>query len=102
MTKVNFLLLFTFRANPGYQLAESGNLSRPEQEALAGLLNDPEVFGVFKPIDSNGDVSYKLAYKEIALLFYLLQQPGKLPVYLRNSFDDDTNTTVAKLIMEGI
>jgi hypothetical protein len=44
MTKVNFLLPFAFRANPGYQLAESGNLSRPEQEALACLLKRPGSF----------------------------------------------------------
>jgi len=100
--KLNFLSQFIFRANPGYQLIESGNLNRPEQDALAGLLNDTEVFGIFKPAESREDSSYKLAYKEIALLFYALQQPGKLPLYLRNSFDDDINATLAKLVLEGI
>ncbi|HRI19743.1 MAG TPA: hypothetical protein PLA68_02260, partial [Panacibacter sp.] len=102
MIKLNFLLESVFRANPGYLLAESGNLNRPEQEALAGLLKDPEIFGVFKPQDQATQTSYKLAYKEVALLFYFLQQPGSLPLYFKSTFDDDVNTTLAKLIMEGI
>ncbi|MEO6720345.1 MAG: hypothetical protein ABIN67_08260 [Ferruginibacter sp.] len=102
MMKLNFLSQLTFRSNPEYQLVESGNLNRPEQEALAGLLHDAEVFGIFKPSPPNNDASYKLAYKEVALLFYSLQQPGKLPLYMRNSFDDDINNTLAKLVMEGI
>jgi hypothetical protein len=50
----------------------------------------------------SGDVSYKLAYKEIALAFLPAAPTGETSVISKKCFDDDTNTTVAKLVMEGI
>jgi len=102
MKNLNFLLENIFRANASYKLVESGNLSRLEQQALTGLLSDPEVYGVFKPGATVSYDSYKVAYKDVALLWYSLQQPGTMPIFLRNIFDDDINATLASLILDGI
>jgi len=91
-----------FRSNPRCELLEFGNIKPPDKETLGGLMNEPESFGIFK-IDAPGlPPVCKLAYKEVALLFYYLQQPGNLPFYLRNTFDDDINATVAKLVLEDV
>lgn len=102
MIKLNFLLHSTFRSNPAFELIEWGNLSRPEQDALAGLLNNPEIFGVFRLKNADGTTTTKLAYKEVALLFYFLQEQGSLPQYFQATYDDDVNLTLAKLVMEGL
>ena len=85
MKNLNFLLENIFRANASYKLVESGNLSRLEQQALTGLLSDPEVYGVFKPGATVSYDSYKVAYKDVALLWYSLQQPGTMPIFLKGT-----------------
>lgn len=102
MIKVKFLLHATFRSNPAFELVEQGNLNPQELRALADLNTDPEFFGLFrrKHIDAAG--SAKLAYKEVALLFYFLQNAGELPHYFKSGYDDDVNLTMAKLVLEGI
>ena len=102
MIKVKFLLHSTFRSNPAFELIEQGNLNQQELHALADLTKDPEFFGVFRRRNSEATGSAKLAYKEVALLFYFLQNPGELPQYFKSGYDDDVNLTMAKLVLEGI
>jgi hypothetical protein len=102
--KMNFYFLGeeTFRSNPVCELVEFGNLQLSDREALLGLVNDPELFGIFK-VNTPGFLPVcKVAYKEVALLFYYLQEPRKLPFYIKNTFDDDINATIAKLVVENI
>jgi len=100
--KLNFLINSVLRSNPSFELIESGRLNRLEQDALAGLLDNPDIFGVFRQKKINKISSTKLAYKEVALLFYSLQKPGELPLYFKTEYNDTVNTTLAKLILEGV
>ncbi|MCE7064067.1 hypothetical protein [Dyadobacter sp. CY326] len=102
MIKVKFLLHSTFRSNPAFELIEQGNLNQQELHALADLSKDPEFFGVFRRKDAATADSAKLAYKEVALLFYFLQNAGPLPHYFKSEYDDETNLTLARLVIEGI
>lgn len=102
MIKVKFLLHATFRSNPAFELIEQGNLNQQELHALADLSLDPEFFGVFRRKYSEAGGSAKLAYKEVALLFYFLQNAGELPQYFKRGYDDEVNLTMAKLVLEGI
>ncbi len=99
---LNFLLHETFRANPVYDMAELGCLNYPEQMALDSLLANEEVFGVFKPKLASNNANYKIAYKDVALLFYFLQQPSTLPNFITCQYDDEINKTLAKLVLEEV
>lgn len=102
MIKVKFLLHSTFRSNPAFELVEQGNLNQQELHALADLSKDPEFFGIFRRKHAEASGSAKLAYKEVALLFYFLQKAGELPQYFKSGYDDEVNLTMAKLVLEGI
>lgn len=102
MIKVKFLLHSTFRSNPAFELIEQGNLNQQELHALADLSQDPEFFGVFRRKHTEAAGCAKLAYKEVALLFYFLRNAGGLPQYFKSGYDDEVNLTMAKLILEGI
>jgi hypothetical protein len=101
MIKVKFLLHSTFRSNPAFELIEQGNLNQQELHTLADLSKDPEIFGIFRWKYTEAG-SVKLAYKEVALLFYFLQNTGELPQYFKSGYDDEVNLTMAKLVLEGI
>lgn len=100
--KLQFLINYTFSANEKWYLAEKSTLNQPEQYALADILRDENIFGVFKPVDDNRLLSSKIAYKDVALLFYYLQQPSTLPAFIIDSYDDEINAMIAKLICEEI
>ncbi len=102
MIKVKFLLHATFRSNPAFELIEQGNLDQQALHALADLSKDPEFFGVFRRKDAKTGESTRLAYKEVALLFYFLQNAGELPQYFKATYDDEVNLTMARLVLEGI
>lgn len=101
--QLRFLFNGIFRANPAYVLTELSRLNQSEQMALAGLrTGDADIFGVFNPVSPDATVTPKLAYKDVALLFYCLQQPGPLPQFVKQVYDDDMNTTLAKLLLEEV
>lgn len=102
MTELPFLLNGNFRSNPQYELIEWNRLSQSEQQALAGLSKDEEVFGLFRPIHADARLNYKVAYKEVALLYYTLQQQQMLPSYTRLQKQDEMNRNIARLVLEGI
>lgn len=102
MINIKFLLHSTFRSNPEFELIEQGNLNQQELHALADLSLDPEFFGVFRRKYTEAAGSAKLAYKEVALLFYFLQNESELPQYFKHGYDDEVNLTMAKLVLEGI
>ena len=102
MSVLRYILDSDFRSNPRYELIEWNNLSQPEQQSLAGLSEDHEAFGIFKPLVADPALTCKVAYKEVALLFYVLQHQSTLPAYTRTQNSDALNKEIARLIMEGI
>lgn len=102
MVKLNFLLNAIFRSNPDFELIEWGQLSAPEQEAMAGLADNPEIYGVFRRNVSSEPTIVKIAYTDVALLFFALKTPGSLPQYFQVAYDDEVNETMVKLILEGV
>ena len=100
--KLKFLLNETFAASEDWFLVEKGGLNQPEQNALAGLLSNENIFGIFKPAASRPHLNPKLAYKEVALLFYYLQQPAILPAFVKDVYDDDMNALLAKLVADEV
>ena len=102
MIKLNFLLNATFRSNPEFELIEWGNLNQSEQEALSGLADNPDIYGVFRRPNKTESTIAKLAYTDVALLFFALRMPGNLPQYFQVAYDDEVNETMVKLILEGV
>jgi len=102
MTVPLFLLERKFRSNPRYELIEWNCLSQPEQQALAGLSKDPEVFGIFRPLPGYPSLTCKVAYKEVALLYYALSGQQVLPAYARLGESNDLNEHIARLVLEGV
>lgn len=90
----------SFRANPSYTFVIYDRLSEVEKKSLERLREDPDFFGILKPISSK--LSYKSVCRETALLFYILQTPGKLPEYIFSSHGDDTNKLIAQLVLDSI
>src|SRR5215218_2024356 len=100
---LRFLFDATFRVNPAYTVTELSRLNQSEQAALAGLLtNEPDVFGIFKPVSTHSSLTPKIAYKDVALLFYLLEHAGTLPQFIKRVYDDGINATLAKLVLEEV
>lgn len=98
-----FLLEATFRANPAYALTELSRLNQSEQTALTGFLTgDPHIFGVFNPIAPHTTLTPKIAYKDVALLFYFFQEPSSLPQFVKQDYDDELNDMLAKLVLEEV
>lgn len=100
--KINFLMNETFLANPKWLLVEKGLLNQPGLPALADLLADENIFGIFKLQNHKVSTTSKIAYKDVALLFYHLNTPSPLPAFIKNSYDDETNAMIAKLVSDEI
>jgi hypothetical protein len=100
--KIKFLFAETFRAGQQYMLVEANQMYQSGQDALIDIFNDEDIFGLFIPEVQNENSTYKVAYKDIALLFYFFQSEGKLPHYIRRNFDDEINRILAKLVLDGI
>ncbi|MBL7793491.1 MAG: hypothetical protein JNK77_14265, partial [Saprospiraceae bacterium] len=100
--KLHFLPTNTFRVGRQYELVESNRIAQSAPPALAVLFSDPDVYGLFVPVDPQSKLSPKVAYKDVALLYYSLQTEGRLPRFMLNVYDDETNVTVARLVLDGI
>jgi hypothetical protein len=94
------ILAETFRCNPDYELIESARLS-PAQQELLGLHTDEDCFGVLNPME-NSDLGLKSVGKDIALLFYALGNPGRLPAFVTRAADEEVNALIAELVLEDI
>src|SRR5689334_10515803 len=100
--KFQFLLERKFRAGGLYRLIEWSRLESHLKEALTGLQDESEVFGVFEPVTRSANLPSKVAYREIALLYFHLQHNSNLPHYLIFSGDQKINETIAGLLLDGI
>jgi len=102
MTTPRFLLEEKFRSNPRYELMEWNRLSQSEQQALTGLSKNEEAFGLFVPVHEDPQLTYKVAYKEVALLYYTLLHQQVLPAYTRLEEKEEMNESIARLVLEGV
>jgi hypothetical protein len=100
--KFHFLLNKKFRQGQVYQLTEWNKLNNDKKEALSALQDESEVYGIFEPIIPSKNFSYKVAYSDVALLFFHLQHSNKLPHYLIYRGDHKINETIAAMLLDGI
>lgn len=87
-----------FRSNPAYELVEFTRLSPALQ---AALLEDDECFGVLRPL-AESTLELKSVGKDIALLFYALATPGRLPAFITRAADDEVNALIAELVVDEV
>jgi hypothetical protein len=90
------------RHGPSYRLVEWSELGNSEKEILSGLYDESEVYGVFMPTHPSANLTQKVAYKEIALIYLHLGHSRFLPRYFYLSSSERQNNTIAQLILEGI
>jgi hypothetical protein len=94
------LLDATFRTNPDYELVLFDRLQRSEQDRLAELLTDPELYGVLRPRVPG--LNIKSVTRDVALLLYSLAAPGPLPRYAQAMLGAQSNRTIAQLILDDV
>ncbi len=92
---------FRFRASPDYELVSFDRLSASEQDAFQALGNDPDGYGILRPRQA-GPLGVKTASRDLALLFYSLQEPGNLPHYSRQSLGEQCDQAIARMVLDGI
>lgn len=96
-------LNFVFRANPTYELVPFDRLSPPEQEALKGLQQEPDFYGILR-LRGKGSavpVAPKSVNRETALLFLTLQEPGPLPFYVTRRFESGIREVIT-MVLDGV
>lgn len=89
-----------FRANPGYRLTLFDRLPLEQQQALAGLRDDPDLYGLLSA--HNGTLRSKAVSQQTALLFLSLQHPGRLPFYVLDHAAADLEGSIAQLVSDGV
>lgn len=100
-TTLEDILQVNFRANPNYTLVLFDRLPPDQQEVLKDLLEDPDFYGILRPADGSG-LGVKSACRDTALLYLTLQQPGRLPMYIKEMFGEECNQEVASLVLDGV
>src|SRR5215469_15090552 len=95
------LKAFRLQANPEYELVLLDRLSDSEQQMLEKLKSDPDCYGILHPRTS-GNLTIKAASRDAALLFFTLQNPGPLPMYVEQSLGEECDRAIAKMVLDGI
>ena len=90
----------TFRANPGYRLTLFDRLPFEQQQVLAGLKEDPDLYGLLTA--HNGSLRSKAVSQQTALLFLSLHDPGRLPFYVLDHAAPDLEGSIAQLVSDGV
>ena len=94
------LLQGAFRANPDYELVLFDRLPASYQEALAGLKDDPDFYGLLTA--PNGKLRSKAVSQQTALLFASLRSPGRLPFYVLARGTEGLDRSIAQLVSDGV
>src|ERR1700741_3861942 len=98
--KTKNLLNERFRVSPLYTLREWNMLSQGEKELLSGLHDEEEVYGIFSPVETASQLSIKIAYREVALLYLHLSHTDSLPRYLTVLRENSFHQTISQLILD--
>ena len=89
------------RANPRYELVLFDRLPSEQREMLKDFRKDPDFYGVLRPLDESG-LGAKSVSRDIALLYLTLQQPGKVPEYVRDRLGEQCNQEISRLVLDGV
>jgi hypothetical protein len=89
-----------FRANPRYELVLLDRLSAAERELL-GAAEVEDLYGVLRP-RAVGELEWRAATSETALLFLTLGEPASLPGYVRARLGAELERTVARLVVDDV
>jgi hypothetical protein len=88
-------------ANPKYELVLFDRLPHTQREMLKELRKDGDFYGILRPLDKT-NLGVKSVSRDIALLFLTLQQPGRLPEYVRATLGERCDQEIKRLILDGV
>ncbi|HVP53811.1 MAG TPA: hypothetical protein VMU45_02365 [Candidatus Eisenbacteria bacterium] len=88
-------------ANPKYELVLFDRLPAEQREMLKELRKDPGFYGILRPLDKPG-LGVKSVSRDTALLFLTLQQPSRLPEYVRDTLGERCHQEITRLILDGV
>lgn len=91
-----------FRANPNYELVLFDRLPSEQQEVLSDLQKDPDFYGILAPRQPAAGLRMKSVCRDTALLYFTLQEPGRLPAYVKATLGEECNQAIAELILDGV
>lgn len=91
----------TFRANPAYELVVFDALTAEQQAMLHDLQKDPTFYGILRPRESV-TLSLKGVCRDTALLFFTLNQPQRIPAYVRAMYGDTCNQAITELVLDSV
>lgn len=76
-------------------------LPAEQREMLKDFRKDDDFYGILRPLDHSG-LGVKSVSRDIALLYLTLQQPGKLPEYVRSNMGERCNQEITRLVLDGV
>jgi hypothetical protein len=88
-------------ANPKYELVLFDRLPLKQRDLLRELRKDRDFYGILRPLDES-NLGLKSVSRDTALLFLTLQQPGRLPDYVRASLGERCDQEITRLILDGV
>ena len=89
------------RSNPAWELVLFDRLTASERQALRGLTEDPDCYGVLRSRRDSG-LSMKAVSRDTALLLFSMQQTGPLPRFASQMLGDDCAATIGRMLLDGI
>lgn len=100
--KIRNLLKARFQVSSFYTLKEWYELDHHEKELISGLHDEAEVYGAFSPGSSASQLSTKVAYRELALVYLHLSRPALLPHYVTTLQEDSFSRAIAQLVIDRV
>jgi hypothetical protein len=92
----------SYRMSARHRVVLFDRLPQAEQERLAPLRRDPELYGVIIPCEGVPGTTLIAASREVALLLLTLSQPGPLPAYIADAHDPAIDRTITQLVLDGV
>jgi hypothetical protein len=77
------------------------SLSPDQQGLLKDLTAELDFYGVLLP-RTTGPLTIKSVCRDTAILLQAMVEPSPLPPYLQRSLGEDSNRTVAELVLDGV
>ena len=73
----------------------------PNSQALRGLAEDPDCYGVLRP-RNDSNLGLKTVSRDTALLLFSLQEAGPLPRYAAKTLGVDCAAAIGRMVLDGI
>ncbi|HEX8939196.1 MAG TPA: hypothetical protein VF763_03445 [Candidatus Limnocylindrales bacterium] len=90
------------RANPRYELVLLDRLGQDERSLVEEQAGDgPPPYGLLRPARPDA-LEPRVVSTDTALLFLTLQEPGPCPAYVRRGLGGRLDSTLGRLVVEGI